>query len=741
MAINFSRPSTGLADIITNIPQVRAVVDVVNSIGGMVDSVTGAASFFDTFSLGKISGGPPYPNILEEFASYTPLWTLACLEPNQFNDPSSYRGNQAALKHVVFSSAGRFGDKRTLTSGGQPEYFVNNFMLDAKTAPTRQAGNTNVVQFEFEVYEPYSMGYFIQSLQSAAIGAGYPSYNESPFLLMLEFYGHKQNGEMFANTELLTKYFPINFVNVTFNVTEGGSNYKVKAIPANHKGWSNVASQIGTDMSLRGSTVEEMLMSGQVSLCGTLNAYQKKLVEEKKQDFSDEYIVVFPKSWDDKVGLPSGNGPKIDAPVIELPFTEGELVGGGPRPGLYSGSFGEGPIGSADLDFGPTTGGNYNFGFESDVYTDDGFIQRDNLRIDPKQRTFMFPQGSTIQNVISQVILSSKYAKEAINPKNMDSAGRISWFRIDVQIELGEFDIKRNERQKRYIFRALPFYVHNSVFRNPTTAPPGYETVNKFIAKEYNYIYTGKNNDLLKFDIQINNMFNMARSKTSLEDSASVANPDLHQSAEDPDQKAKAQDGGSAVSVGIDSAPAKPELDSTAQSTKGGYGAQSVANKVAQMFQNSLLSQGSDGDLININIEILGDPFFIADSGLGNYIGDSFDGYGSVTTDQTMNYEGGDTYIRVLFKNPIEPELEDRGKFGLYKFAPGDVTNRYSGIYRVNEVKNKFSDGVFRQELKCNRMPNQPQDYIGITGAAKPTPPAQTAPYDLSEPDEPDYEV
>ena len=32
-------------------------------------------------------------------------------------------------------------------------------------------------------------------------------------------------------------------------------------------------------------------------------------------------------------------------------------------------------------------------------------------------------------------------------------------------------------------------------------------------------------------------------------------------------------------------------------------------------------------------------------------------------------------------------------------------------------------------------------NVIGITGAAKPTPPAQVAPYDLSEPDEPDYEV
>jgi hypothetical protein len=45
------------------------------------------------------------------------------------------------------------------------------------------------------------------------------------------------------------------------------------------------------------------------------------------------------------------------------------------------------------------------------------------------------------------------------------------------------------------------------VFRAPGTNPPGYKKLNELVAKEYNYIYTGKNNNVLKFDIQINQLF------------------------------------------------------------------------------------------------------------------------------------------------------------------------------------------------------------------------------------------
>lgn len=61
-------------------------------------------------------------NPLEEFASMTPLWTLACLTPEQFNNPAIYRNSTDDLKNVIFASGGRFDSQRTTTLFGTPEY-------------------------------------------------------------------------------------------------------------------------------------------------------------------------------------------------------------------------------------------------------------------------------------------------------------------------------------------------------------------------------------------------------------------------------------------------------------------------------------------------------------------------------------------------------------------------------------------------------------------------------------------
>ena len=63
----------------------------------------------------------------------------------------------------------------------------------------------------FDVYEPYSMGYFVQSVQTAALNAGYPNYIGTPFVLILDFVGHRDNGQMFTASKLLTKYFISNY--------------------------------------------------------------------------------------------------------------------------------------------------------------------------------------------------------------------------------------------------------------------------------------------------------------------------------------------------------------------------------------------------------------------------------------------------------------------------------------------------------------------------------------------------
>ena len=74
-------------------------------------------------------------NPMEVFSSNAVLWTMACLKPEQFNNPPSYRNSPADLTNIVFSSGGRFDAARQKifispsVSTQAPEYYINNFLM------------------------------------------------------------------------------------------------------------------------------------------------------------------------------------------------------------------------------------------------------------------------------------------------------------------------------------------------------------------------------------------------------------------------------------------------------------------------------------------------------------------------------------------------------------------------------------------------------------------------------------
>jgi hypothetical protein len=51
-----------------------------------------------------------------------------------------------------------------------------------------------------------------------------------------------------------------------------------------------------------------------------------------------------------------------------------------------------------------------------------------------------FNQGTDIPNVINQVILSSDYGRQALDPDKIDSDGFINWWRIDTQVYMLDTD-------------------------------------------------------------------------------------------------------------------------------------------------------------------------------------------------------------------------------------------------------------------------------------------------------------
>ena len=682
------------------------------------------------------------PNPLLEFASYTPLWTLAVLTPQQFNNPESYRSDDLSFaaqtydvsrevdsgsgdglitqtatlqSGIIFSSGGRdyspegsvSQSSRVSTVYGRPEYFVDNFKMKAVVSASQATGNSNAVGFEFEIYEPYSMGLLLQSLQVAAIGAGYANYlNNAVFLLRLDFKGFKQNGQILKSVK--PKFFPMKLTEITFEVDEGGSKYMVKGIPFNHSALSDNVDLTFKDIKIaapKENTVEEMLLTGDESLVSILKRAEEENVKAKQYSVEDIYEVQFPKTSDEFVRHTPDAG--ADKGATNKSRKPPKSVGKPTK--VTKTEFTENLIGKAAFNYGADKGGNFDFSKEGDVYNQEtGLVERDKMTINPKTRVFSFTQEQKLTDIITQVILSSTYAKKALDPVNLVD-GFIKWFRIDVQIEFLEYDVLIGDFAKKYTFRVVPFLVHHSIFNSPTSSNLGYSQLEKKIVKRYDYIYTGQNQDIVKFDIKINNLFYTGGAASAEKNTATNVDNDTQGVAADQKVKTETTTGTAAVAQTANLGKSKKKRSPALFNVrKGGSGYYDVEKQVAETFHEAFLS-GSSADLITVDLQILGDTYWMVDSGMGNYFAKPSSQSDLITNDGTANYEGSDCYIYISFRTPADVNTQR----GLYEFSRRGVESPFSGIYQVTLVENNFESGQFTQTLKCLRKQGQPIDYDG----------------------------
>lgn len=658
-----------------------------------------------------VAGGQALINIvknpLHQFASYSPMWTMACLTKDQFNNPKLYRENDAALTQVVFSSGGRYDSQRAQTASGVPEYFVNNFVMQSVIAASVKTGNSNAVKFSFEIIEPYSMGLLLQSMQVAAIANKYANYlDNAPYVLKLDFKGYD---EKMSDLKIVkSKYFVMKLTSIKFEVTESGSKYRVEGVPYNHQGFSDQHNITYTDLKLKGDSVGEACNN----LTKILNENEQKLVKEKRIGVADTYIIDFPTSAE-KSQIWESKKADDDKPAAENPAARKQKkTAGSPKPKIPDPvNFNPNDIGASLFGFSAANGGKFGFGFERDkIDAKTGKVNRDNVIIDPKNREFQFAQAQSLTDIITQLILSSKYAKDAIDPDKLVD-GFIRWFKLDVQMQFGELDTLLGEFSRIIIFRVVPYLVHHTVFSNANSSAIGYDALQKQIAKEYNYIYTGKNVDVLKFDIQINNLFFTGNNPQPESKSAQVSNPDQQGPAPTPGKKVVTGKGNSPQVQLSYTGRRRMMKDPTAlkKTTTGGADTSTTEQKVAEAFHKSFITGGS-ADLVTVDLEVTGDTFWLVDSGQANYFAKPSAATPQITDDGTANYEGSDCYIFIRFQNPQDVDTVS----GLYRFPNSGKTSPFTGIYKVTLVESTFNDGFFKQKLKCIRMPLQASDLEGL---------------------------
>jgi hypothetical protein len=642
-------------------------------------------------------------NPMEDFATSTILWTLAALTPEQFNNPESYRNSPQELQNIVFSSGGRFDNQRVNTIFGAPEYFVNNFVMNSIIGANEKTGNSNAIKFTFDIVEPQSMGLLLQSMQAAAINAGYLSYLDNcPYVLRMDIQGFDELGV--AISSIKPKFFVLKLVSMKFTVNEGGSTYKVEGIPYNHQAFSDAINVTYNDLKIAGDAkslgvVAEVLQTSADGLTAVLNRNEEKLKAEKKIEEVDVYAVQFPRSSSDWYSS-GGNKEQKKSATVDPNATPPSIVIGSATKAVPQALLPMNEIGLSDLGFDQLKGGANIFKRAGDTIDEKtGLVKREGMTIDPKLRAFQFGQGQSLTAIMNQVILSSKYAYSAINDK-VTPEGFIKWFKLDAQIELLKYDALIGDYAKKITYRVVPYFIHQSIFSNASAAPVGYHELMKQVVKEYQYIYTGQNVDIMRFDIDINNLFFTGANPSPENDASKTGNQD-QKPAENLNPTTGTGKGQAPASQAAQLGRARPKRDPRLlKGYKGGSSDKSVEQNVAETMQQAFLS-GNSADLISVNLEIMGDPYWLVDSGIANYFADAPSPTSQITNDGTMNYESGNVYIYLTFKTPVDINETT----GLYDFSKEGKESPFGGIYRVVACENTFSDGQWKQKLKCLRMP------------------------------------
>jgi hypothetical protein len=691
------------------------------------------------------------PNELRQYSSFNYVFTLACLTPSEINNPDlTYRKNPPAVT-ILRSGGGAQGKALTAyeASDKQLEYFIDDVEIESIIVPTTATRVSNATGISFKVYEPYSMGLFLQSLQVAAktaLGSS-ASYNRACFALILEFIGYDDNNNV-VKADRVRRVYPFKIVTMDFEVTDGGSVYSVTAVPWNEQAQSSTVQTVTVDTQIVGSTVVEMLQKGPQSLTAVLN---KRILEKQQANTvvsPDEYVIIFPKDiatpinpdlnsaptseagatketdaefYQRITGLPAESRVKAledRASSVRNKFVNVETANNNISANirkLVDDDTTINSIGKSKFAESIRDGGEVPFGIEKFTYSEDtGIYEQGDIQASQNYRAFTFPQGTTIEKIIEEIIITSTYGQESATTKIDDKTGNIPWFRIQTQTYIvpNEETLRRTgEHSKVFVYMVVPYNVHSSAFKGVNTASTGIKDRKILAAKEYNYIYTGQNEDILDFKIELNNAFYASIAaggvdgsgdvKVAAKESAATSNPERYTMNEG--QEGVASDTGSRRGA---------EDYRTPTGNEGGGGNDNVAIGVARQFNEAIIN--SKADLLTMDLTILGDPYYMADTGVGNYNAPS-NNSSSVTTDGTMAYQTGEVDVVVNFRTPI-----DYRENGTLEFPQDSVpVKAFSGLYRVLIVRNSLSGGKFEQVLELVRRPNQDRD-TGIQGTPGP---------------------
>ena len=693
-------------------------------------------------------------NILNSYRSYTYKFTLAALKIEDANDPEKYR--KSALDLVILQSGGkkstglnaanaagiqsRLNNNLTVDDegnsnvvydkqGGQAlvqefnekspgrfDMYIDNVDINTVMAFSKEANTTFAKSLSFEIFEPLSISGFIEAISVAATAAGYVNYMDANFLLKVEFIGYPDDKDLPIPVpvgEKATRYFPFRFATVNLDITENGSRYRCTGVPMTDTVLGETINTLIAPVKITGKTVEEILTNLMKGRTKQQRDSDKASKASKDSTKSDEWEIKFPTVNSDGSLDFTKNNDIAGSSVVEL--GKDKTVYGFDDPGTTTKPTGyrsdrlDPAIGAGagrGVQGGPTAAqvasqyAGAGRGTQGGPTAQELAQSPETYKYVPYESTSQFNSGMNIHECISSLIRDSTYVRDILKDISLakDDKDMIPYFMVRTETTYtGGVDETSGKLYQKFTYIVTPYRIHISHLPNYQSLKYDFSKVESLIFREYDYLYTGQNTDILKFNLNFNTLFYEAIPRAQGVNQYAVTR-DAAGPNQEPNPIANKKDVDGDKNKGMSSLRTVTAPSANEPST-GGNGTTPQPTPYAILAKNlheAMLN--IKGSMIKSEIEILGDPYYLVTGGIGNYR-PKMEAPG-LTADGEADHNYGQLLIKLNFRNPEDINPLDKG--GRMNFGTKKVS--FSGVFMVTEVKSSFREGVFKQYLNAIRM-------------------------------------
>jgi len=675
-------------------------------------------------SIDGVNRQTPSPNPLSDYESYTYGLSLHLLSQTQYNNLIENPETSYIPQNVLVASAGKNSNNFKRDPNFREDFYFDDFQMKTIVNITTRNRNSNLIECSFTIIEPVGFT-FINRLVAACKGIGSANYLKQPYLLQIDFYGYKDGAIAGSPIPNMSKYIPIALISMKSKVSTKGTEYKIEAMPYNHQAFSQAHVVSPANFKIKALTVADMFGTGRVNNA-YIEAYAAAQREQEKIDRANAVAAVSPEesaelrqyvktaSGTSGIFQVSGFCDALNSYFASLRDVNKKILVTNEYKVEFFPEIGDSKLFPAtntpnDVN-NAAAGGSTTAAAKTAARAAGGLAVG---TVEWKSGTFNIPMGMQIDKLIDYTVRNSDYIRrQLLVPESAASGtpfaalntidgGPLKWYKIVPKIKIKQYDASRQQYAYQITFCVKPWTVNTKYPYAVHGRTPGY-------VKQYDWMYTGRNTEVIDLQIDFDMLY--------YQQLTAFPNAKAEGSTGEPIQKPAPNPDTPAIALNPEVADVLMPLgkvfvanDYRTQTLPGAAAAFGTASGDLQRD----LTSTSRGDMINIQLKIIGDPQLIKQDDLF-YAQNIRPPTSQFTPNNSLYYDGGELYVNVIFQSPIDYDEST----GLAIPNLGNYTyNLFNGIYKIITVDNIFRQGKFEQTLNLIRLPVNAQDINQLINA------------------------